>query len=194
MSQSPPPLPEKVLARVLKVSTFEGRTVLVLSGGFGLLSAMSADWLGACVGALVAGAGAVELHGGSLLRQGRARGMNWLVRAELLLLNTVLLYVAVKLVTFRPPPTFDALFSPDMRAALAEKGLSLAQVKDQLYSASGYNEKDLLVLYVKFFRGVYALVAVLTLLFQGGMALYFHRRRKIVSVALGEPPGGPAEA
>lgn len=168
----PPPPPAAVFARVLRVSTFEGRTVFVIGAAGGVLSALLGDWFGAVVGSLVAGAGAVELHGGQLLRHGQQRGMNWLVRSQLLLGNTILLYCAIRLLTISVA-SLDAEMTPDLRAALSQYGMGA---------------KDFEVMAVKLYRLVYSLVASLTLLYQGGMALYYHRRRKIVTEALGSTP------
>lgn len=168
----PPPPPAAVLARLLRVSTFEGRTVFVIGAGGGVLSALFGDWFGAVVGALVAGAGAVELHGGQLLRNGQGRGMNWLVRSQLLLGNTILLYCAIRLLTISIA-SLDADMTPDLRAALSQYGMGV---------------KEFEVLSVKLYRLVYSLVAALTLLYQGGMALYYHRRRKTVAEALSAVP------
>ena len=172
MPKSPPPQPAAVLARVLRVSTFEGRTVLVIGAAGGLLSALLGDWFGAVVGALVAGAGAVELHGGQLLRLGQSRGMNWLVRSQLLLGNTILLYCAIRLLS-TSVASLDAQMTPDIRSALSQSGMGV---------------KDIEVLAVKLYRLVYTIVAVVTLLYQGGMALYYHRRRKIVTEGLTTAP------
>jgi hypothetical protein len=163
-----PPSPEKTLARVLKLAKFEGITVLVIGSGGALLSALMGDWLGAVVGVLVAGAGAVECHGGNLLRDGQARGLNWLVRSQLLLLNIILLYIAIRLLT---------LIFGGVNAVTSEGFRSLMASFDR-WELSDQKQ------FVQQFKLFYALIAALTLVYQGGMALYYHRRRSIIREAL----------
>jgi len=164
----PPPLPAKVLARVLSVATFDGRTVLFIAGTLGLLSALGGDWYGALVGTLIAGAGAVELHGASLLRSGEARGLDWLVRSQLLLLNLILVYVAIQVVLLYRFG-LNGIFSQEVIDALKSAGLS-------------NDEQGRAV--VKLVRGGYAAVGALTLLYQGSMALYYRRQRAVIRQAL----------
>ncbi len=122
MFNGPPPLPEKILARVLWLAKMEGNSVVLIAGGSAMLSLFSADWLGVVVGALLVGAGVVVLRGVKLLKAGELRGINWLVRGELVLLNLILIYAAImlgKLVT----GGVDALVSADTRSMLASAGM-----------------------------------------------------------------------
>ncbi len=178
MSLRPPPLPAKVLARVLRVATFEGRTVLVLAGGLALIEALGRDWYGAVVGSLVAGAGAVELHGAGLLRSGQARGLNWLVRSQLLLLNLILVYVAIQLILLHRHG-LNGIFSPEMIDAL---------------KAGGVSANDFGLTLVVGMQRIYAAIAALTILYQGGMALYYHRQRAAVRQAIEQAPAQATRA
>ena len=164
----PPPLPAKVLARVLRVATIDGRIVLFLAGSIALFSAMGGDWFGAIIGSLIAGAGAVELHGVGLLRNGEVRGLNWLVRSQLLLLNLILAYVAIQVILLHRNG-LNGILSQGTVDELKELGVGANDVGRSV---------------VEMVRSAYAAVAALTLLFQGGMALYYHRRRAVVRQAL----------
>src|SRR5678816_1370684 len=88
--QQPPLLPEETLARVLRLARFDGMGALVLGGMFALFAAAARDFPFAAIGLLAAGAGAVELHGAALLRQGDRRGMQWLVASQPYLLLVIL--------------------------------------------------------------------------------------------------------
>lgn len=158
---------QKSLGRVLLIARFDGMSVLAVAGGLGLLSAAFGDYFSATVGALVAGAGAAELHGTRLLARRDQRGMDWLVRSQLALLIAILGYCAFRLLRPELAP-LRALISADMREQLEVLGLSVDHFLGLLY------------------RLVYGCVALTTLLYQGGLAIYYSRRRRIVAQALAE--------
>jgi hypothetical protein len=161
----PPLLPAEALRRVLRVAKLDGTSVLVIAGVFALLSALAGDFVGAVIGLLVAGAGAIELHGTTLLHHGEARGMNWLVGSQLFLLLTILGYCALRLTH----PSFGPL-----RAAVTD------DMKISL-EAAGYTPDSFIRLV---YNLTYAAVAIVTFFYQGGMAVYYHRRRGPVARAL----------
>ena len=71
----PPLLPEVILMRVLRLARFDGMGALMLGGMFALVAASARDFPFAAIGLLAAGAGAIELHGAALLKEGQPRGM-----------------------------------------------------------------------------------------------------------------------
>ena len=165
--QQPPLLPRETLLRVLRLAKLDGSTILIISGAFALLHAMGGDVSGAMVGLLVAGAGAIELHGVGQLHEGEPRGMDWLVASQLVLLFSILAYCAVKLAQVDIPPVPDAL--APMIDASAER---LDMTRDE---------------YLRFIQRLsIQIVAGISILYQGGMALYYHRRRLQVRKALQE--------
>ena len=162
----PPFLPEETLLRVLRIARLDGMSVAFVAGLFALIAAVSGDWLGAVVGLLVAGAGAVELHGATLLQHGEPRGTNWLVTSQLLMLGTMLGYCALQMIRARIPE-----FPAELDALLQQDA-------DQI----GVSKHDFLLF--AFNRLLYGLLAVATVFYQGGMALYYFRRRDPVARAL----------
>jgi hypothetical protein len=133
-----------------------------------VLHALANDGAGAIVGCLVAGAGALELHGVGLLRTGYAQGMNWLVRGQLLLLATMLLYAAAQLMNFDATGVARIPFATEQLNALKQMNIPTKR-------------------FVYFIHViVYTTVGVVTLIYQGAMATYYHRRRKFVNLALEE--------
>ncbi len=157
--------PTEVLRRVIRAARFDGMSVLGLSGAFALLSAASRDVSGSVIGLLIAAAGAIELHGSALLRAGRGNGMRWLVSSQLYLLATVLGYVAVRLSN----PDISVI-RPVVTAELAEQIKQAGMTVDQFL--------------LEFLRLFYFSVAGATLLYQGGMTLYYLRRRSAVEAAM----------
>lgn len=163
----PPPLPSEVLRRVLAVARFDGISVLAVAGACALISAAAHDTTGAVVGVIVAGAGAIELHGTALLRHGDERGMRWLVASQLFLMAAIMGYVAFR---FANPDlaTFQKVITPEISDQIQQAGMTVDQ----------------------FIRGmlhmIYFAVAAATFLYQGGMSVYYLRRRAAVAQALRE--------
>lgn len=165
--KAPPLLPEAVLHRVLRVAQFDGMGVLAVAAFFALASASAGDFSGAMIGLLVAAAGAIELHGTALLREGETRGMNWLVASQIFLLVVVLGYCALRLSNVDLTLLREAM-TPELRAMLVQ---------------AGYTEEQFLRMV---YRLTYEIFAVLTVFYQGGMAIYYWRRREAVVRALSE--------
>ncbi|MEI6861054.1 MAG: zinc ribbon domain-containing protein [Verrucomicrobiota bacterium] len=173
MFPRPSLLPEKILARVLWLARLEGRSVVLIAGCSAMISMASADGLGSVISWLAVGAGAITLHGVKLLAQRRQpRGMDWLVRGELVLLCVILVYVAIKL---------GRLVTGGVNAEVSSEMRSLLASIDQW----GPEQQRL---YVHTFKLTYGLVAALSLLFQGGLAWYYHRKRSVVAEALAATP------
>lgn len=169
----PPPLPSDVLERILRLARTDGRMLLIIAGLFAALSAMGMQKIGAAAGCLAAGCGALELHGVNLLRQGDARGMAWLVRSQLALLAVVFAYVLARWLTF-DAELMRSLLTDEMIATFAQAGVSEDQILPMVKSV--YNL-------------TYGLVAFVSLIYQGGMALNYLRKTHIVRAALDETNG-----
>jgi len=158
---------------MLRVARLDGGSVLVLCGALAIASAWYGDFTGAVIGVLIAGAGAFELHGAGLIKAGEPRGLNWLVGSQLYLLATILSYVGWRLMSYDPAAIRrllePVLHNPEVQAQFDEAGVTEADV--------------LATLRTYYFTG-FKMVAAGTLLYQGGMALYYHRRRAAVAAAL----------
>lgn len=163
--QQPPLLPEETLNRVLRMSRMNGLSVVVAAAVFALLSAVRRDFQGAIIGLVVAGAGAMEVHGGTLLVHGHGRGMRWLINSQLVCLGGILVYCAVWLKHPDLPPLPDA-FQPIIDERARQLGVSPTRVMSDLYITS------------------IVLLAVLSTVYQGSMAIYYARRKRPVLRAL----------
>lgn len=162
---TPPLLPEVALARVLRIARFDGLSVLALAGGFALLSALDHKVALALIGLTAAGAGAAELHGVTQIERGEAGGMRWLLASQPILLLAILAYCAVR-VWFMPAPPLPE-FLRDLVAFSAQQfGLSV----------------DAYLLFMN--RLTLGVLAAVSVAVQGGMFIYYWRRRAAIRQAL----------
>lgn len=170
MSQ-PPLLPEETFARVIRLAKSDGFGVLAFSGLFAVLAATGGDSSGAMVGLIVSGAGAIELHGAGLLQAGEVRGMRWLIGSQLFLLVAILGYCALRLTQVELPPI------PEEMQSLVESSAQQADMPLPDY---------LLLVY----RVSFGFVALAAIIYQGGMTIYYLRRRAAVRQFLETTPSG----
>jgi hypothetical protein len=174
MSITPPILPSEVLRRVRRVATMNGSAVFVISGILAAASLLAGDFTGAFAGLIIAGAGAMELCGLARLKSEPSKGCNLLVASQLYLLAAVLAYVGWKLTA-----TESADMARTVAKAFREPPL------DALVEASNLSQRELSQQAMGMYRIALMIVAALTTLHQGGMALYYHRRRHAVTKAVG---------
>jgi hypothetical protein len=170
---TPVPAPQgKTLKRVLTVSRLNGWSVVVIAALGALLSLALGDLLGMFIGLLAVGSGWMEVRGHGKLVRRDPDGMRLLVRSQLFLLAVVLVYCASRLGSY-DQETMLANLTPDMEALLQEAGIAKA---------------DIIPLVRMAFFGLYGSVALTCVIYQGGLALYYRSRVKIVSEALNGPP------
>ena len=105
-----------------------------------------------------------------MLRAGDLRGMRWLVSAQLYLMALILSYAAARFARPDIGP-LRAVVTEELAEQIRMAGMTVDQMLVQLV------------------RVVYGGVAAATLLYQGGMILYYLRRRAAVAEAIeGEDP------
>lgn len=173
---SPAPVPpQKILARVLTVSAVDGWSIIAIAGLGTLLTLAFGDASGAFTGLLIVAAGCLELSGRRRLLRRDPGGMKRLVRAQLFLLAVILLYCVTRLTGFDAELAMSNL-TPEMEAALKDAGVMRA---------------DILPLVQIAFYGAYSLFALVSLLLQGGLILYYRSRTARVAEALALPPQSP---
>jgi len=165
--KAPPLLPEEIFQRVLRLARFDGLSVVMAASVCAVLAAATGDPIGAGIGVLVAGAGALELHGVTLLRHSDARGMTWLINSQYLIMLSMLGYCALRLAHPQPEPLHATV---------------TAEMKQQL-EVIGWSVDEFIALV---YRITYFAVSLVTIIYQGGMAIYYVRRREAVTTALTE--------
>jgi len=170
---APQPTPaQKALNRVTDLSRLNGWSIVLVSGLGALIALAMGDWFSTGLGLLVAGFAGLEVHGSRLLKKRDATGMKWLVRSQMLVLALILAYCSSRLGSF-DGETAMANLTPDMEAVLKEAGLTRA---------------DILPLVHRMFIALYASVALASLVYQGGLALYYRSKTRLVTEALTAPP------
>ncbi len=173
---TPSPTPAaKALKRVLTISRLNGWSVIIISGLGALLALAMGDLTSVLIGLLVAVAGGMEVRGNTQLKRRDPDGMKLLVRSQLFLLAVILVYCASRLGSF-DADTAMANLTPDMEAILKEAGLERA---------------DILPLVRTTFLATYLAVAATCLIYQGGLALFYRSKTKLVTEALTAPPPVP---
>ena len=161
----PPPLPAETFARVLQLASFDGRILVALAGTFSFFAALDHNGIGTVCGVMAAGMGVFELHGTNRLRQGFIDGLNWIIASQIGLMLTIFAYVGWRIAEF-DVNTFMNTLPPDvmaqMEAQIRAQGLPLSELPRALSIVNVM---------------LYSLPALIALLYQGGRALYYHRRR-----------------
>ena len=163
-----PRTPEDQLLRVLRAAKLNGASIAIVAGLGALLSLAFGDLVGAVTGALVSAGGVMELSGRKQLLRGDADGMRRLVRSELLVLCVILVYAMSRFMSFDAEGAMGNL-TPDMRSDLAQAGVDVG---------------SLLPMVRLMFYAFYGAVALVALIYQGGMALYYRRHTATVLMAL----------
>ena len=166
----PPLLPDEVLMRVYRLARRDGTSVLIIASVFSLFAAIAGDIAGAMIGLSVAGAGALELQGCHLLREGEPRGVRWLITSQLALMTVILMYCILRLMNFQPELIEQAI-SPQMRDIFTEAGYTTEMIKS---------------LVQKIYYLTYSLVGIITIIYQGMMARYYHQRTEAITQACTE--------
>jgi hypothetical protein len=159
----PPKLPSEILRRLLKVARFNGMSVIILAGLFTLLSAAELDVSGTIWGVFITAGGVAEVRGVALLKA-RRPGLQWLIGSQLYLMIVILCYVCVRIVNLAKDPMLA-----EVTSSFKQAGLDMDQMPIDLQQLA---------------RTSYLAVAALTVLYQGGMAFYYFRRRAAVESAI----------
>jgi hypothetical protein len=175
MTSVPPLLSDVVLNRLRAIARLNGLSVVVIASLGAVLEAARGGIPFAVAAVLAAGAGMLEVHGANLLRDRIKEGLHWAIRGELLLLAIIWVYCAVRLA--QPDLTeVRAAFHASLELPMMQKRWAEAQ-------ELGLTEEQYLN---AVYQLTYVAFAFVSLLYQGGMVIYYLRRRGAVETAIGE--------
>jgi hypothetical protein len=170
----PPPLPLETFARVLQLATSNGRILVAMAGLFSIFAAFNHNAVTTVTGVLAVGMGIFELHGTNRLREGVIDGLNWIIASQIGLMFTVFLFVGWRMAEF-DVTAFMASLPPDvigqMEAQLRTQGHPLTELPRALKTVNIM---------------LYGLLGLIAFFYQGGMSLYYHRRRATCESAIGD--------
>lgn len=179
MTRPPPPPspPGPVFQRVLSVSRANGWGVAAVAGLSLAASLVSQDWTGAAWCGLAVLAGVIELTGRHKLRAGDAGGLLGLVGAQFVLLGVIWAYAWFRWRFFEPDDTW----------ALVPRFLQ-EHLLGQFKAAGLDPDRELPVMLRLVNAATCGALAVTAVLYQGGLAFYYVRRRAAIRAALAPVP------
>ena len=171
--QSPPLLPAHSLRRVLAISRVDGWSVVGVAGLSVLFSLWQGSYAMAAAALMVALTGAIELHGRRLLLQRQPQGLGRLIGAQIFLLIIIWLYAWYRWQHF------------DTDALWAElPGVLQAHVTNSLLDAGLDPEFHRQILLKVTNQLTCAVLALVSLVYQGGLAFWYARQRARIRQAL----------
>jgi len=153
---------EKQVRWLVRISKINAWTVAVTAGVFGLVSLVTGSLAGVVVGAGVSASGFIEMRGHRRLAAGQAGARQWMAGSQVWLVTCVLAYCGWRLAIFD---------SGHPLALLGDETMVL-----QAAGMVGMTGAELGDLVTKIYRWTYGSVAGLTVLFQGGLGLYYWSR------------------
>ena len=164
--------PERRLQRVQHIALFDAVSLIVVAAPAAAIALCTREWFVATICIGVALCGALELAGRRRLQRRAANGLGWLCAAQLCCLGFILFY-AWHLAHQKLDQHILALLPSFTREQLAELFPDPASLED-------------------FFLGIQrltaAILALVSLLCQGGLAFYYLRTRPAAHAAFAVPP------
>lgn len=151
--------------RAAAVARSSAITTLVIALGTAAYGLFSSDLSGLIAAGLLGAIGAVEFLGHLRLLRADGSAPRLLMRNQLAFLALIALYCIARMITFSADALKNETLPPDIRAQLAPMP-EIARTIDQNVDRYGPLA----------YRGFYALVLLLSIAFQGGLAWYYARR------------------
>ncbi len=164
--------PEQRLQRLLRLARADALSLVVVAGPAAVVSLCWREWFGAAVGAGITLCGVLEWTGRNRLARRERSGLTWMVVAQLACLALILFYVR------------SLALAPQTDRILA---LLPAFTREQL-DLTFPDPEELHALLAALQRLSTALLAIVAILYQGGMALYYLRARPLALSVFAAPP------
>jgi hypothetical protein len=158
---------EKTLRNVLLISGIDGWSVALFAGFCTGLALLFGEWVGVFIGGLITTCGVWELRGRGRVARGEIEGVSWLVRAQVIMLVTISLYAFQQLIAF-DEATLMAGLTPDMVTVLEQAEITVEDVRAMLRPV---------------YFAFYGAVMAATMVFQGGLAVYYQNSREKIAEA-----------
>jgi hypothetical protein len=148
------------IQRLIRLSRFNGYSVACIAGGFAVLSLFGLSLSGVIVGAGLTGCGLLEIKGHRRLAAGEPGARGMMAGSQVLLVLCVLLYCWYRLAVFDPdnPMAILGSMEPQLRELTELAMVPMAELEAQVR-----------MIYLLTYR----LVAAVTVVLQGGLAVYY---------------------
>ena len=174
--------PEETLRRVLKVSRLNGWSVAIFAAFCVLVALVFVNPEGIFVSTIVLASGAMEVWGNRMLHRRKADGMKWLIRAQFLLLGVIAVYAVESAASFDADGFQQRV--QEVRKIVTSFDINLDDVLRQY----GIDPAKVGIFAQKLNWLIYGSVMLTTLLYQGGLALFYRHRIEAVEAAIRAPP------
>ena len=162
----------------MSIAKAEGYSILIIAGFGAFLAAGSGSVVPAILACLAAGTGAMEIHGSQQLARGDENAINWLVRAQLLLLLVILAYVFWQLAHF------DEAYARELISEFRRAASEISVKQNRVNPYDQFTDSQLMFAARSLYTLVYCVVGVVTCVYQPLMARYYHKRRAAIKQAL----------
>ena len=146
----------------LRISFFNGWSITLFSGCIAVVSLLMLSPGGIVMGLVITAAGFMEVKGHGLMKGGKPASIRWLCGSQIFLFSVLILYCLINLFMFHPESALESL-PPD----------ALSMVL-----ALGFDESSLRVLIAQAFYLTYIAVIIVTVVYQGGLCLYYLSKGK----------------
>jgi hypothetical protein len=164
--------PEQRLQRLLLLARIDALSLVIVAGPAAVVSLCGREWFGGAVGLGLALCGGLEWCGHKRLARRELSGLTWLVVAQLAGLALILLYVR----SLALAPQTDRLLA-----------LLPSFTREQLDLLCP-DPEELHALLAAVQRLTASLLALVAILYQGGLALYYLRARPLAQTVFAAPP------
>ena len=165
---------EKKRARIARIAAINGWSVAVLGALCLLVSLLEFSVVGILVSLAALASGCMELSGRRRLKQNRPEAGRWLAGSQLLLLAAIVLYSAYNLLLFDPKVNPEEMPPRPSHNALVCFGSHERRRKNGI-------ARIIRILYLSLIGG--------TVLYQGGLCLYYTLATRKLDRAAAEPQG-----
>lgn len=150
-----------------RTARFSALTILVIGVAGIPLAVLSPSWLGTVMVAGICAIGAVEYVGARRMQRGLISAAGLLGTNQLVFMGLIVAYCVTQMLTFSAAATESSLLPADVRSQLS-----------QLQGGDLELDRQLRVWAPLAAYGFYSLVILLSLCFQGGLAVYYFTRKR----------------
>lgn len=164
--------PERRLQRVQHIALFDALSMLLVAVPAVLVALVAREWLVVAVATGIALCGGIELAGRHRLQERASSGLGWLCAAQLCCLGLILVYA------------WHLAHQPLDRRLLAMLPSFTREQLAELFPDPASLEGLLLGIQ----RSTAAIIALVAILYQGGLAFYYLRSRTAARAIFAQPP------